>query len=88
MTAAKARKCHTPIPYAFHTRSIPAFPSDFSPITPAMQKVITIGEILVEIMATTPGEGFLEPLSLIGPYPSGAPAIFIDQVAKLGQPAA
>ncbi len=45
---------------------------------------ITIGEILVEIMATTVGDGFIEPLSLIGPYPSGAPAIFIDQVARLG----
>jgi sugar/nucleoside kinase (ribokinase family) len=51
-----------------------------------MKKVVTIGEILVEIMATTPGEGFLEPIPLIGPFPSGAPAIFIDQVAKLGQP--
>ena len=37
-------------------------------------------------MATELGDGFLEPISLIGPYPSGAPAIFIDQVAKLGQP--
>jgi sugar/nucleoside kinase (ribokinase family) len=45
---------------------------------------ITIGEILVEIMATTVGNGFLEPQSLTGPYPSGAPAIFIDQVAKMG----
>ncbi|WP_156373706.1 MULTISPECIES: sugar kinase [unclassified Rhizobium] len=45
---------------------------------------ITIGEILVEIMATTVGEGFREAQSLIGPFPSGAPAIFIDQVAKLG----
>jgi sugar/nucleoside kinase (ribokinase family) len=45
---------------------------------------IVAGEILVEIMATEPGHGFLEPLSLMGPYPSGAPAIFIDQVAKLG----
>ena len=50
-----------------------------------MKKVITIGEILVEIMATG-GDGFLEPGPLVGPYPSGAPAIFIDQVAKLGQP--
>lgn len=32
------------------------------------------------------GEGFLEPLALTGPFPSGAPAIFIDQVAKPGQP--
>ncbi|SDO56425.1 hypothetical protein SAMN05443582_102508 [Phyllobacterium sp. OV277] len=45
---------------------------------------ITIGEILVEIMATTIGNGFLEAQPLIGPFPSGAPAIFIDQVAKLG----
>ncbi|HTO31022.1 MAG TPA: sugar kinase [Pararhizobium sp.] len=45
---------------------------------------ITIGEILVEIMATTVGDGFREAQSLIGPFPSGAPAIFIDQVARLG----
>jgi sugar/nucleoside kinase (ribokinase family) len=51
-----------------------------------MKKVITIGEILVEIMATEVGDGFLEPIPLVGPFPSGAPAIFIDQVAKLGQP--
>ena len=51
-----------------------------------MKKIITVGEILVEIMATEAGDGFLEPISLVGPYPSGAPAIFIDQVAKLGQP--
>ncbi len=51
-----------------------------------MKKVITIGEILVEIMATEIGDGFLQPIPLVGPYPSGAPAIFIDQVAKLGQP--
>lgn len=51
-----------------------------------MKKVITIGEILVEIMATEAGDGFLAPIPLVGPFPSGAPAIFIDQVAKLGQP--
>lgn len=45
---------------------------------------ITIGEILVEIMATHVGSGFLEPIELTGPYPSGAPAIFIDQCAKIG----
>ena len=48
-------------------------------------KVVTVGEILVEIMADERGHGFLEPLRLVGPFPSGAPAIFIDQVAKLGQ---
>jgi tagatose kinase len=46
--------------------------------------LVTIGEILVEIIATTIGAGFREPQPLIGPFPSGAPAIFIDQVAKLG----
>jgi len=51
-------------------------------------KIITIGEIVVEIMAETVGDGFREPLSLRGPFPSGAPAIFIDQVARLGRPAA
>ncbi|MBB4266382.1 tagatose kinase [Roseospira visakhapatnamensis] len=51
-----------------------------------MKKIVAVGEIVVEIMATEPGDGFREPLSLIGPYPSGAPAIFIDQVARLGQP--
>lgn len=48
--------------------------------------VVTLGEILVEVMATRRGQTFFEPGALIGPYPSGAPAIFIDQVARLGQP--
>ncbi len=51
-----------------------------------MKKVVTVGEIVVEVMATEPGRGFLAPLSLVGPFPSGAPAIFIDQVGRLGQP--
>ncbi|MCB8881319.1 sugar kinase [Acidisoma cellulosilytica] len=50
--------------------------------------VLTVGEILVEIMATTRGDGFREAQSLIGPFPSGAPAIFIDQVGRLGTAAA
>ncbi len=53
-----------------------------------MKRIVTIGEIVVEIMATDRGEGFREPLRLVGPYPSGAPAIFIDQAARFGQPAA
>src|SRR4051795_1415039 len=52
------------------------------------KKVLTVGEILVEIMATTKGDGFREAQPLIGPFPSGAPAIFIDQVGRLGTPAA
>ncbi|MGV8935707.1 MAG: sugar kinase [Allorhizobium sp.] len=50
-----------------------------------MSKILTIGEILVEIIANDRGNGFREPVSLVGPFPSGAPAIFIDQVGKLGQ---
>lgn len=53
-----------------------------------MKRVLTIGEILVEIMATEMGRGFREPIALTGPYASGAPAIFIDQAARLGQPCA
>jgi hypothetical protein len=53
-----------------------------------MKSILTIGEILVEIMATERGDGFLEPVKLVGPFPSGAPAIFIDQAARFGQPAA
>jgi sugar/nucleoside kinase (ribokinase family) len=50
--------------------------------------VLTVGEILVEIVATTKGDGFREPQPLVGPFPSGAPAIFIDQIGRLGTPAA
>jgi sugar/nucleoside kinase (ribokinase family) len=50
--------------------------------------VVSLGEILVEIMADERGQGFRKPLHLTGPFPSGAPAIFIDQVARLGQAAA
>jgi sugar/nucleoside kinase (ribokinase family) len=53
----------------------------------ASKSIVTLGEILVEIMAEERGNGFREPLHLRGPFPSGAPAIFIDQVAKLGQKA-
>ena len=46
--------------------------------------ILTMGEILVEIMAVERGQSFRRPGTLIGPYASGAPAIFIDQVAHLG----
>jgi sugar/nucleoside kinase (ribokinase family) len=49
-----------------------------------MKKILTIGEILVEIIATERGDGFRSAIPLVGPFPSGAPAIFIDQVGKLG----
>ena len=53
-----------------------------------MKKILVIGEILVEIMADDPGFGFLDVQALTGPYPSGAPAIFADQAARMGQPVA
>ncbi|SDG28166.1 hypothetical protein SAMN04488117_11594 [Celeribacter baekdonensis] len=53
-----------------------------------MPKILTVGEILVELVATTRGDGFREPQPLVGPFPSGAPAIFVDQVGKLGYEAA
>lgn len=52
-----------------------------------MSKIMTMGEILVEIMARDVGQSFRQPGVLLGPYASGAPAIFIDQVGKLGHPA-
>jgi sugar/nucleoside kinase (ribokinase family) len=49
-----------------------------------MKSIYTIGEILVEIMANEIGQKFNQPGRWYGPFPSGAPAIFIDQVSKLG----
>ena len=49
--------------------------------------IVSIGEIVAEIIADERGAGFREPIRLQGPYPSGAPAIFIDQVARLGHKA-
>lgn len=49
-----------------------------------MPEIITIGEILVEIMAKSVGQRFNETGEFIGPFPSGAPAIFIDQATKTG----
>lgn len=50
-------------------------------------RIVSIGEIVAEIIAEDRGAGFRHPVRLQGPYPSGAPAIFIDQVARLGHPA-
>jgi sugar/nucleoside kinase (ribokinase family) len=46
-----------------------------------MKSTPTIGEILVEILATERGDRFLEPIELIEPFPSGAPAIFIVRLS-------
>jgi tagatose kinase len=50
-------------------------------------KIVTMGEILVDIMVVERGIGFRTPLNLRGPFPGGAPAIFISQAARLGHAA-
>ncbi|RYD03561.1 hypothetical protein N752_19330 [Desulforamulus aquiferis] len=47
-----------------------------------MAHIVTIGEILVEFMAKEIGQKFYESGDFVGPFPSGAPAIFIDQAAQ------
>ncbi len=53
-----------------------------------MNDIITVGEILVEVLAKEVGQKLSEPGVLLGPYPSGAPAICIDQAGKMGVRAA
>lgn len=49
-----------------------------------MVKIWTMGELLVEIMRTEVDCELYEPAGFRGPFPSGAPAIFIDTIARLG----
>lgn len=49
-----------------------------------MYDVVTIGEILAEILAERVNQEFTEPGTLLGPFPSGAPAIAIDEAALMG----
>jgi len=50
-------------------------------------KVVTLGEILVEVMAQDVGRGFRRPLRLLGPFPSGgAGPSSSTRSPKLGQP--
>ena len=53
-----------------------------------MPNVLTAGEVLVEIMRDNVGIGLDKTDIFKGPFASGAPAIFIDAVANLGQSAA
>jgi sugar/nucleoside kinase (ribokinase family) len=46
--------------------------------------VVTIGEILVEFVSHNKNCGLREISDYSGPYPSGAPAIFLDQAARMG----
>lgn len=52
-----------------------------------MAEIWVMGEMLVEIMRDQVDVGFKQPGVFRGPYPSGAPAIFIDTVARLGHSA-
>lgn len=52
-----------------------------------MADIWTMGEMLVEIMRTKEDIPLDTPGLFTGPYPSGAPAIFIDTVARLGHKA-
>ena len=49
-----------------------------------MPTVLAIGEALVEIMRPQPDLPLDRPAPFVGPFPSGAPAIFADCVARLG----
>jgi sugar/nucleoside kinase (ribokinase family) len=46
--------------------------------------ICTIGELLVEFLSRNPHQKFTHPGEFVGPFPSGAPAIFAAQVARLG----
>jgi sugar/nucleoside kinase (ribokinase family) len=48
-----------------------------------MCEIWTMGEMLVEIMRPRAGMELFTPGEFVGPFPSGAPAIFIDTVARL-----
>lgn len=47
-------------------------------------KIVTVGEILVEFVSHTRNCALQRIGDYSGPYPSGAPAIFLDQAARMG----
>lgn len=49
-----------------------------------MPQVLSLGELLVEVMREDVDQPLDVPGPFVGPFPSGAPAIFIDAVARLG----
>jgi sugar/nucleoside kinase (ribokinase family) len=51
-----------------------------------MAEIWTMGEMLVEIMRPHAGVPLNQAGAFLGPFPSGAPAIFIDAAARLGHP--
>lgn len=51
----------------------------------AMPNIVSLGEALVEVMRRDRDVPHYEPGIYLGPYPSGAPAIFADAAARLGE---
>ena len=49
-----------------------------------MATIVAFGELLAEFVAEEVGRGYLVPSTFAGPFPSGAPAIFADQAARMG----
>ena len=49
--------------------------------------IASIGELLVEFVCVDMDTHHLSPAPYIGPFPSGAPGIFIDQVARIARKA-
>ncbi len=49
-----------------------------------ISSIMTIGEILVEFVSHKTGCALSQIAEYSGPYPSGAPAIFLDQAARMG----
>ena len=47
-------------------------------------QVLALGELLVEVMRKDVDQPLSRPGEFVGPFPSGAPAIFIDAVVRLG----
>ena len=53
------------------------------PVRPPV--MASLGELLVEFICTEQGGHNLRPAPYIGPFPSGAPGIFIDQAARIAK---
>lgn len=51
---------------------------------PQQSTIVTVGETGVEFVAHKKNGGLREISEYSGPYPSGAPAIFLDQAARMG----
>ena len=51
---------------------------------PQTRTIVTAGEMLVEFVSHSRNCGLEKPGAYSGPYPSGAPAIFADQAARMG----